>query len=259
MYDEISSEYDHFVNWDNRLAFELPFLEQQLLSAPRTTGQTSPRVLDAACGTAMHAIALARRGYPSAGADLSAGMIAQAKTNALAAGLELPLVVAGFGDLTQAFGPASFDALLCLGNSLPHLLSLPDLDAALLDFAHLLRPGGVIVLQNRNFDAILARQQRWMEPQSYQQGDDERLYVRFYDFLPDGLINFHMLTLTRRTPAAWQQSITTSQLYPISQSELTSALARSGFARITSYGGLNGSPFDSAASPNLVVTAAIPR
>ena len=44
-YDAFSSEYDRFVNWDNRLAFELPFLERQLtaLGGPRGL-----RVLDAA-------------------------------------------------------------------------------------------------------------------------------------------------------------------------------------------------------------------
>ena len=58
MYDDISSDYDRFVNWPGRLSVELPFLEQQINGA----GGPAAKVLDAACGTGMHAIALAQRG-----------------------------------------------------------------------------------------------------------------------------------------------------------------------------------------------------
>ena len=68
-YDNFSPDYDRFVSWSGRLAIEMPFLEQKL----RETG--ARRVLDAACGTGMHAIALAQVGFETAGADLSAGMI----------------------------------------------------------------------------------------------------------------------------------------------------------------------------------------
>jgi 2-polyprenyl-3-methyl-5-hydroxy-6-metoxy-1,4-benzoquinol methylase len=64
-----STEYDRFVNWPGRLRLELPFLQTQL----RQGGVK--RVLDSACGTGMHAIALAQEGFEAAGADISAGMI----------------------------------------------------------------------------------------------------------------------------------------------------------------------------------------
>lgn len=76
LYDPFSADYDRFVNWRERLAYELPFLEQQLTAA------SARRVLDVACGTGMHAIALAQRGYDVTGADLSAGMIERARENA---------------------------------------------------------------------------------------------------------------------------------------------------------------------------------
>ncbi|MDY7040920.1 MAG: class I SAM-dependent methyltransferase, partial [Chloroflexota bacterium] len=76
LYDPFSSDYDRFVNWKERLAYELPFIERQL------TAVGARRVLDAACGTGMHAIALAQRGYEVIGADLSAGMIERARENA---------------------------------------------------------------------------------------------------------------------------------------------------------------------------------
>jgi SAM-dependent methyltransferase len=93
-------------------------------------------VLDATCGTGMHTLALSQAGFDAAGADLSARMIARAMENAQAVGLQIPFKTAGFGELSAAFGPESFDALFYLGNSLPHLLTPELLSAALADFAH---------------------------------------------------------------------------------------------------------------------------
>ena len=178
MYDDFSADYDRFMNWPARLAAEMPFIEGQLQAIG------ARRVLDVACGTGMHAVALAQRGYSVAGADFSTGMVERARANAATAapvlsaveGGEVRFEVAGFGELALAFGsstpgaassgrhsPTGFDGLLCLGNSLPHLLTPADLRTAMEDFAACLRPGGLLLIQNRNFDAVLARRGRWME------------------------------------------------------------------------------------------------
>ncbi len=122
MYDTFSSDYDRFVYWPGRLALEIPFIEAQLTRL----GTANPlRLLDAACGTGQHALALAQRGHAVCGADLSAGMISHAQANAVQRGLKVNFKEAGFGTLTAAFETeikdGGFDALLCLGNSLPHL------------------------------------------------------------------------------------------------------------------------------------------
>ncbi len=249
MYDSLSADYDRFVNWQNRLAVELPYIIEQL----HTIG--ARQVLDAATGTGMHAVALAQCGFSTSGADLSQGMIARALSNARSAGVQVRFEAAGFGTFAQVFGKAAFDAVLCLGNSLPHLLTLPELVTALADFAACLRPGGMLLLQNRNFDAVLARHERWMEPQSHTQGDTEWLFQRFYDFDSDGLITFNMVTLKREGKAAWSQSTSTSRLRPLLRDELTSSLESAGFTGVTTYGDMAGNPFDPITSPNLVIVA----
>lgn len=252
MYDALSSDYDYFVNWPNRLAAEMPFIEAQL--RPLTAPDRPVRVLDAACGTGMHVIELARRGYAADGADLSAGMIDKARANAAAAGLAARFEAVGFGGLAAAF--QGYDAVLCLGNSLPHVLEPDALAATLADFAACLRSGGLLLIQNRNFEAVLARQERWMGPESHRQGEGEWLFVRFYDFNPDGRITFHILTLTRPAPdAAWEQRLTSTRLYPQRKAELLPALQAAGFGSLVVYGGLNGSSFDPQTSPNLVLAA----
>lgn len=254
MYDTFGADYDRFVNWPSRLAVELPWIEQQLQALPGAK-DTPVHVLDAACGTGMHAIALAQKGYLAAGADLSAVMIEQARQNAAAAGVQVRFEAVGFGALTQTFGRQTFDALLCLGNSLPHVLSPAELATTLEDFAACLRPGGLLIVQNRNFDAVMARRDRWMEPQAHQEGEEERIFVRFYDFDPDGLITFNILTLKREGTAGWTQQTSATRLRPLLEAELRTALRAAGLDEISSYGNMSGMPFDPQASGNLVMTA----
>ena len=255
-YDSFADDYDGFVDWPGRLAFELPFLEETLKRAPHAPGG-KPAVLDAATGTGQHALALAERGYSAAGADLSAGMIARARQNAVQQGLEVRFEVAGFGELAQTFGRESFEAVLCLGNSLPHVLDEAGLAAALRDFAAVLRPGGLLVLQNRNFDQVLEQKARWMEPQSAQAGQTEWLFVRFYDFLADGTIDFNILRLQREASGLWQQQVTLTQLRPLTQAELGEWLTKAGFEQVEWYGGLDGSELEIVSSGNLVVVARV--
>lgn len=252
MYDTFSDDYDRFVNWANRLVFEMPFLQAQLNAA------AARRVLDAACGTGRHAIALAKGGFKTAGADLSAEMIQHARRNAREMGQQVPFEVVGFGGLARAFEHSPlfpFDAVLCLGSSLPHVLSAAELHAALSDFAASLRPGGTFIMQNRNFDAVMSTRARWMEPQAHREGDTERIFLRFYDYEPDGLITFNILTLKREGQGAWQQKVSASRLRPLLQAELGGALDAAGFTGVQWFGSLAGEPFNPSNSGNLVVVA----
>lgn len=254
MYDTFSADYDRFVNWPGRLAIEMPFLERQL-QAVSSPGQPA-RVLDAACGSGMHAIELAAGGFAAAGADLSAGMVSRAKANAISAGVDVRFTIAGFAGLAPAYKrQIPFDAVICLGNSLPHLLTLQELAAALADLAACLRPEGLLLIQNRNFDAVLAHQERWMEPQSHRSGDTEWVFQRFYDFLPHRLLGFNIITLRRKDGEGWQQQVNSSSLYPLRQVELATSLEGCGFDGITAYGSMAGESFNPETSPNLVVVA----
>jgi glycine/sarcosine N-methyltransferase len=249
MYDLLSADYDRFVNWQARLSVELPFIIEKLHDFHARS------ILDAAAGTGMHAIALAQCNFIASGADISRGMIARAHSNAMSAGVVIKFILAGFGNLAPSFGRQSFDALLCLGNSLPHLLSQSALLEALADFSACLRPGGMLLLQNRNFDAVLSKRDRWMEPQSHTEKDIEWVFHRFYDFDPDGLLTFNLITLTRERNGNWIEQHLSSRLRPLLKDDLVSALEASGFTVISVYGDMTGSPFISETSSNQVILA----
>jgi SAM-dependent methyltransferase len=243
--DRDRGDYDQFVDWEGRLAHELPFFDRLFAE------NGVRRVLDAACGTGHHAIALARQGYQTAGADLSTAMVERARDNAAAADVNASFFVAGFGQLA-ALGQG-FGAVLCLGNSLPHLLSAPALDSALRDFASALQHGGLLVIQNRNFDRVLVERERFMPPQSHREGERERLFLRFYDF-HETTITFNMMRLWK-TEDGWKQDINSTELRPILSDELASALDAAGFQEVEFYGGYDGSDFDPARSGDLIAVA----
>ena len=251
LYDDLADDYDRFVNWEARLAFEIPFF-LSLFRAHRV--QT---VLDTACGTGRHALALAREGYRVTGTDISANMIDRARENARVAGVDVPFHVAGFGALKSTLGQ-TFDAVLCLGNSLPHVVGVQDLYATLADLAALLNPGGILVVQNRNLDRVLMKEERFMPPQAHREGDREWLFFRFYDFGPVTL-RFNMVTLYKRGNELWRTSVGQTELRPWRQQELAEGLAQARLELLASYGSYSQESFDPAASGDLVMVARRPQ
>lgn len=248
IYDHL--DYDRMINWDKRLAVELPFIEGQLAAID------AKKVLDVACGTGQHAIALARRGYEITGVDVSTRMIEKARENAEKAQTQARFIVAGFGELAACLEiDSSFDALLCLGSSLPHIPSPEALAPTLADFAAVLRPGGLLIVQNRNFDQVLLARDRWQPPQAHREGNTEWLFLRFYDFNDNGSLTFNVVTLKREGEKPWQQHVESTLLWPLRQADLAAALASAGFGDIQSYGNMQGAPFAPGSSPNLIVTA----
>lgn len=246
-YDAFAADYDHFVNWPARLKSELPFLVATLTHA----GAHS--VLDVAGGTGQHAIALAMAGFAASLADISPEMVQQARRNAVVAGVTLPAYQAGFGELVGVLG-ASYDALLCLGNSLPHILDLAVLHRAIADMAAVVRPDGVLIWQIRNFERVLARQERFMGPQAWQTAEHEELFIRFYDFIPPQ-VRFNLLHLHRQGNGSWNQTIEQTVLSPWTLVELSDALAGNGWEDLFVYGNLSGEPYQKEVSSDLVLVA----
>jgi glycine/sarcosine N-methyltransferase len=238
LWDTLSEEYDRFVDWEQRLAGEMPFLESALASAG------ARRVLDAACGTGHHALALAAKGYQAVGADISAGMIRRARENARRAGAAVVFHQAPLGSLRQTVeGP--LDAVLCLGNSLPSLLSADALHEALVDL---------------NYDRLWPRRERFLPLVTHRQGQEEWLFWRVLDFYQQTL-TFNMVIFHKRE-GEWEYRVGSTELRPIFEHDLEQQLLRAGFSAVDSYGDYAGAPYERDTSGDLVLVAhreAVPR
>ncbi|WP_433433747.1 class I SAM-dependent methyltransferase [Nonomuraea sp. CA-141351] len=106
----------------------------------RKVGSASRPILDVGCGTGSLSVLLAAAGHRLTGVDLAPQMIDQARAKLSAAGLSGRFLV---GDAAvPPTGEERFDMVLCR-----HVVwTLPDLRAALREWAGRLRPGGRLVL-----------------------------------------------------------------------------------------------------------------
>jgi SAM-dependent methyltransferase len=234
------------VNWQARLANELPFIRQRLQEVK------AKRVLEAACGTGQHGIALAHEGYQVICAEASTGMLRQVRQNARDSAVRVDDVQAGFGEVRSKVN-GECDAVLCLGNSLVHALSHAALVDALADFAAVLRPGGILIVQNRNYDKVLQEHQRFMPVETAQRDGKEFLFFRFLDF-GDDLITFNMVTMIKEEDK-WRSVIGSTEHRPITLAEAELSLREAGFSSWTTYGDYQEHAFDPSASNDLIIVA----
>ena len=250
LYDSFSREYDVMVSWPERLAREWPFLERQLRAVQ------ARRILDVGTGTGKHSLWLAQHGYEVVGTDPSEEMLRQARSSADdAPGVRF--IRAGLGDHAAKVG-GQFDAIICLGNTVPHVLNESELLSALCDLRAVLRPGGVLVVQILNYDRILAGRQRFLGLSAGLEGPDELLFFRFYDYPehlePGSLLTFNVVVL-RRTSAGWHWRVDSTRLQPIRSGQLECLLLTAGFGEVRQYGSYAGEAFDRERSNDLIVVA----
>ncbi len=246
-YDRLAESFDVMTDWQSRLAFEMPFLEKTLAR------HNARSVLDCACGTGGHAIALAQRGYRVAASDISAAMIARARANAASAGAVMSFAVAGFQELRTTLRER-FDAVLCLGNSLPHVLTDDAALDSLTNMHDCLREDGVLILHNLNYDKRWKEKPRWFAVNSGVLQGHETLIWRFADY-GDELITFNIALFTKNAEGVWLVDVQSTPQRPYQKSEIDSLLLRAGFRNLQFYGSLKGEEFDAARSGDLVVVA----
>ncbi len=263
-YDRQAAIYEVMNDWPSRLAFELPFIRRALEQAQART------VLDAACGGGHHAIALASEGYLVSGADISAEMIDLARCNAGQASLSLRFEQVSLADLSARFSQ-TFDAVLCLGNSLPHLLTEADQLSALAAMRRRLSSGGVLVLQNLNYDLRWKNRPRFFALNPVNLEGRTTLVWRMADYhdpgtrvaglegpCPEpGRITFHIATIEQdaREAGRWRASVKSTLQRPLFASDLTRWLTQVGFKDVTLFGGMDATGFNPDTSPDLVVVA----
>lgn len=126
-------------------------------------------IIDVACGTGVDSMLLLEAGFKVTSTDASYQMLKYALKKRWAKRKEpaydqWEIEEANWlnlsGDLGRAdLPPGGYDAVLCIGNSFPHLLDMngdkKDMRSALKNFKKVLKPGGILVVDHRNFDAAL--------------------------------------------------------------------------------------------------------
>jgi len=142
------AKWDELIDWDARADGEGSFF----VSLLRERG--ARQVLDVATGTGFHSVRLLDAGFDVVSADGSAEMLYRAFQNGRKHGHVMRTAHADWRWLNRDIA-GRFDAIICLGNSFTHLFSERDRRKALAEFYSALRHDGVLILDQRNYDAIL--------------------------------------------------------------------------------------------------------
>ncbi len=148
-------------------------------------------VLDAACGTGLDAAALARRGFRVRATDGSDAMVEIAAARFRREGLAVPVQQCLWADLPDTIDER-FDAVLCMGNALPHAAGRDAMVAALTGLRRMLRAGGHVVIHSRNWEGLHA-ERRIVQVANRVRTRGGRRCVMFYAWeVPDRLDQEHV-------------------------------------------------------------------
>ncbi|MCF7983512.1 MAG: class I SAM-dependent methyltransferase [Thiohalocapsa sp.] len=191
--------WDQLIDWDGRAEAEGDFFIRVLKE------HGARKVLDVATGTGFHSVRLLRAGFEVTSADGSPNMLAKAFGNARDRDFLLRTVQADWRWLNRDVHDY-YDAVICLGNSFTHLHDENDRRKALAEFYATLRHDGVLILDQRNYDALLDHK---VEPSHnyYYCGDNVRAtpehlddtLARFrYEFPQDRVFHLNMFPLRKR-------------------------------------------------------------
>ena len=142
-YDELSEDYMDMIEFSSKVESESEIFKT-IVSEYKIT-----RCLDAGCGVGLHSIILSKLGVEVLGIDISASMIEKARELAQRFGVSAEFEVLDFSLIKEKY-KEKFELVLCIGNTLPHLINEKDLLIALRNFYNALVPNGILNKTNWN-------------------------------------------------------------------------------------------------------------
>lgn len=195
-------------------------------------------VLDVGAATGNLTAYLLSQGYEVTGIDLSERLIAKA--------VEKGIVVRKL-NMLNIDELSTFDNIVCIGNTLPHLDSKTSVQLFLQKAYEQLTQGGKLVLQLVNFEKYFAQQQGDYRGNLPLIANDKVKFERFYYLNKEGKIRFKTIL---------DDTIENEELLqPIFADELIQWLTQIGFQTINLYGNFKKDSFDPNASMALIIVA----
>ena len=195
-------------------------------------------ILDVGAATGNLTAYLSSQGYEVTAIDLSERLIAKAAEKG---------VIVQQRNMLAIDELPTFDNIVCIGNTLPHLDSKTSVQLFLQKAYRQLTQGGKLVLQLVNFQKYFAQQQGDYLGNLPLIENDNVKFERYYYLNEEGKIRFKTIL---------DDTIKNEELLqPIFADQLTEWLTQIGFQAINLYGNFKKDPFDKEKSMALIVTA----
>ncbi|NQT59848.1 MAG: class I SAM-dependent methyltransferase [Bacteroidetes bacterium] len=214
-----------------------------------------PRILDIGCGTGSLSIALSLNSQVKAvtALDLDDEMISKAMRKNVLSGTSVDFRILNMLNIESCFGCSSFDTIICLGNTIAHLLKIEDVESFLKAAACVLVPGGVLILQGLNYNYILEEN---ISALPLIENDGIQFIRNYNPSEQTGLLEFKTeiriqdgASVSGFTPAVSDYTLHN----PIRPELLQTLIKKAGFSNLQLFGGFDRSVFSSKSLP-LVIT-----
>jgi len=243
MFDQLTDVYDAMIDWPKRLAAEGPFYRDwfQQIGAKR--------VLDTACGTGRHAAMFHSWGLEVEGADLSPAMIQRAQA-AFGEPAGLRWTVRAYDQPVAEL--ATWDAVICVGNSLALAPNRETIRQAIAQMIEALRPGGLLLVQVLNLWRLAEGPCLWQKCLRTQVRQAESLILKGVHRSGDrGFVEL-VVADPRGGPLLAHES---PVFFGLETAELVAAARQAGAADVQFFGGYAREPYTRESSIDLVMTA----
>ena len=195
-YEDFAAQYaEHVPDWQGAVGRQANVLHRIISGV---LGRDQVSILDCTCGVGTQAIGLAALGHDVVGSDVSRAAIREARRNAIGHGVNATFEVCDMRDLGERDG--TFDAVLSIDNSLPHLLTDGDLVVAARGMRDRLRTGGLAVLSMRDYDRLLPGESRptTTQPKVWHGPDGLRIAFQTWDWISDHCYQVEQFLLRQR-------------------------------------------------------------
>lgn len=223
-YDSLAPDYHRiFADWDASITYQAAALGALLGPGPL-------RVLDCSCGIGTQAIGLALAGHEVVGSDLSPVAAARAGVEASARGALLPTAAADMRRLP--FAPAVFDVVVCADNSLAHLLTAEDVEAALAGMRRVLREGGLLLLTLRDYAEIRRTRPAAVLPQVSRDPGGRVITFQLWHWHEDGERYDQEYFQLLPADGEWTVRVRRTTSWALSRAQLTEFVTGAGFVDV---------------------------
>lgn len=240
-YTSIAPYYQHI----------FPFNPVQIEFLKHVLPYNGARVLDVGCATGELALALTHFGFPTWAFDYDGQMIQLANRSKSEDDMFPVFEQLDMLQIDVHFPESYFDAVICFGNTLVHLLSETDVQKFIQGAFKILASEGKIAIQILNYDYILDHKVKELPLID----NEEVRFERSYEFTEGSeWIDFNTKLIVKSTG---QEIRNTAKLFAIRKEKLQKILEKAGFTSIETCGSFGGEALTEKSLP-LIITALKP-
>lgn len=214
-----------YIDWKKRRKTENGFLKKIL-------GKNNcHRIFESALGDGCDSVYLIKQGFDVTSNELDAGFFKIAQKNAREENVRLKVTGFDWREIPGDFAKQSFDAVLCLGNTLTYLFTKKDRLKTLKNFYRVLRSGGVLIADERNYQFMLDNKEKVLK-NDFKFGKKVVYCGEKVDVKPVFVSERKVILEYRHI----EKGLTaTLAVYPFKENELLGLLKETGFKKIEQY------------------------